>query len=208
MWKKSRTLEGEIDTVAVTADPFLNGGFGVGSEYTFKEISAYTLLHLGIEKHFKASNLLDGYVGVSLPIGYSRGDATSSILGSQPGDPNLDGTTDFLTTTTTRFAFVYGAELFIGANAFVADLPLAIGVELGVRGLGQRGDKFKTEYEGSQNGTAFSGEYFTSDIDADQFSQQGVGQDQNGADIQFSSLKARTFDTEAMIRFTLSYFFN
>ncbi|MEX2380409.1 MAG: hypothetical protein WD530_06680, partial [Vicingaceae bacterium] len=68
MWKKSRTLEGEIDTTSVAGDPFLNGGQGYGATYEHKEVDAYTLLHIGVEKHFKASNLLDGYVGASLPF--------------------------------------------------------------------------------------------------------------------------------------------
>lgn len=196
MWKKSRTLEGEIDTNSVAGDPFLNGGQGFGATYEHKEVDAYTLLHLGVEKHFKASNLLDGYVGFSLPLGYTRGALYTNNNGS-------DGTTDYLEVTTTRFSFVYGYELFVGVNAFVADLPLAIGAELGMRGLGVRGDKFKTEYEGSTGGVSYSGEYFTNNID--DFEDQVIQAEADN--IRFSSLKARSFDTQAMIRFTVSYFF-
>lgn len=203
IWKKARSIEGEIDTSSNNNNPFLNGGQGFGAVYEHKEVESYTLLNIGAEKHFKASNLLDGYVGVSLPIGYTRANETSNISGS-------DGTTDFLEVQSTRFSFVYGAELFVGANAFVADLPLAIGVELGVRGIGLRGDKFRNEYEGSSGGVGFSGEYFTNNID--DFENTAVQSDldaggPDGGPIEFSSLSARSFDTQAMIRFQISYFF-
>ncbi|MEQ8910460.1 MAG: hypothetical protein RIC95_14785 [Vicingaceae bacterium] len=196
IWKRSRTLEGEIDTSTVLNDPFLNGGQGFGATYEHKEVDAYTLIHLGAEKHFKASNLLDGYVGASIPLGYTRGALYTNNNG-------VDGSADYQKVTTTRFSFVYGAELFVGANAFVADLPLAIGVELGIRSLGVRGDKFKTEYEGSTGGLSYSGEYFTNNLD-DLDNQTVQAQADN---IRFSSLKARSFDTESMIRFTLNYYF-
>lgn len=202
MWKKSRTLEGEIDTTSVSGNP-ISGGQGYGATYEHKEVDAYTLLHLGVEKHFKASNILDGYVGASIPFGYTRGALYTNNNG-------VDGSTDYLDVTTTRFSFVYGAELFVGVNAFVADLPLAIGVEMGMRSLGVRGDKFKTEYEGSTGGVSYSGEYYTNNIDdfEDQQVQAEVDNgNPNGGPIQFSSLKARSFDTEAMIRFTINYYF-
>ncbi len=200
MWKKSRTLEGEIDTVVVATNPN-SGGSGVGATYEHREVDAWTLLHIGVEKHFKASNILDGYVGASFPVGYARGNLTSNINGT-------DGTTDFYEESISKFSFVYGAELFIGANAFVADLPLSIGVELGLRGIGVRGEKYKHEYEGSAGGTTYSGEFYTSDIDQDEFEAQGIGQNANGDDIEFESLKARRWDTQSMIRFTIAYYFN
>ena len=143
---------------------------------------------LVLRSTFKASNLLDGYVGLNLPIGYATGNQTSNING-------VDGTTDFQDVSVTRTSFVYGAEMFVGANAFIADLPLAIGVELGIKGLGIRGDKFKHEYEGSTNGVGYSGKYFTNNIDDfETASGGGIGNDPiTGQPIRFSSLKARSF---------------
>jgi hypothetical protein len=203
MWKKARSVDGEIDTTTSATNPFQNGGQGYGATYEHREVESYTLLNIGVEKHFKASNLLDGYVGVSLPLGYTRANNSSNVNG-------IDGSTDFLETTTTRFSFVYGAEFFVGANAFVADLPLAIGVEMGIRGIGLRGDKFRNEYEGSTGGVGYSGEYYTNNID--DFENTAVQADLDnggpgGGPIQFSSLNARSFDTQAMIRFSISYFF-
>lgn len=193
-WKKARTLEGEIDTSANAVGPSF-GGQGVGAFYEHKSVSAYTLIHLGLEKHFNPSNVLDGYVGFSIPLGYTRG--------SDYTTQGQDGSTDFYKETSSRFSFVYGMELFIGANAFIADLPLAIGAELGVRGIGITGDKFKNEYEGSTNGVNYSGEYYTNNID--DFEDQLV---QSTADnLAFSSLKASSFDAQPMIRFVLSYYF-
>ncbi|MFT7085963.1 MAG: hypothetical protein ACJAV5_001685 [Vicingaceae bacterium] len=194
-WKKSRILEGEIDTSSAFGN--LNpGGQGFGANYEHREVDAYTLLNIGIEKHFKPTNILDGYVGVSLPLGYSRG-----ALYTNRG---ADGTADFLTVETSRFSFVYGAEFFVGINAFVADLPLALGVEMGFRGLGKLGDKFKTTYEGQTNGQGYSGEVFQNNIDDFEDTQAQFEAD----NIAFSSLKARSFDTQGMIRFSINYYFN
>jgi hypothetical protein len=194
VWKRSRILEGEIDTSSAIGNRF-PGGQGVGDKYEHREVDAYTLLNLGIEKHFKPSNLIDGYVGASLPLGYTRG-----ALYTNRG---VDGSTDFFTEETTRLSFVYGAEVFVGLNAFVADLPLAFGIEFGFRGLGVRGDKFKTEYEGSDGGVGYSGEFYTNNID--DFENQTVQAEADN--VEFSSLTARTFDTEGMIRLSINYYF-
>jgi len=193
-YKKARSLIGEIDTTVNTVGPSF-GGQGVGAFYEHKSVSAYTLLHLGIEKHFNPSNILDGYVGINLPIGYERASDYTTF--------GNDGSTDFEKITASRFSFVYGVELFIGANAFVADLPLAIGAELGIRGIGVTGDKFKNEYEGSTGGVSYSGEFYTNNID--DFEDELVQADADR--LEFSSLKANSFDAQPMIRFVLSYYF-
>ena len=82
---------------------------------------------------------------------------------------------------------------------------MAIGVEMGFRGLGKAGNKFKTKYEGSTSGQSYSGEYFTNDID--DFDNVDPIDEQNANNLAFSSLKARTFDTQGMIRFSINYYF-
>ncbi len=196
MWKKKRTLEGEIDTLAVGPTNLgATGPQGFGSFYEHKEVEAYTLVHIGLEKHFKASNMIDGYVGASIPFGYSRGSEYTSH--------GADGTADFRKVTASRFSLVYGIEMFVGVNMFIADLPLSIGTEVGIKGIGLTGNKFKHTVEGSAAGVSYSGEYFTNNID--DLADAAAQTDADG--IQFSSLKARSFDTQSMIRFTLSYYF-
>lgn len=196
MWKSKRSLEGEIDTTSASAsNPFSLAGQGVGSFYEHKEIDAYGLFHVGIEKHFKSSNMLDGYIGASLPFGYSRGSEYTTM--------GADFTTDYEKVTASRFGLVYGIEMFFGFNAFIADLPLSIGAEFGIRGLGITSNQYNYDVEGSVGGVAYSGEFSTNNID--DFENQV---EQTRADgLRFSSLKTSEFDTQGMLRFTISYYF-
>ncbi len=193
MWKKKRVLEGEIDTVS--SKPFSLAGQGVGAFYDHTESDAYGLFHVGVEKHFKSSNMLDGYVGASLPFGYSTGKEITNR--------GIDGSTDYERVSGSRFGLVYGYELYFGFNAFIADLPLSIGTEFGVRGLGLTRNQYNYEVEGSTGGVSYSGEYSTNNID--DFEDTVAQTTADG--IQFSSLKTKEFDTKGLLRFTISYYF-
>ena len=203
MWKKKRVVEGEIDTASVSlANLGGTGAQGYGAFYEHKDVSAYTLINIGVEKHFKASNMIDGYVGASLPLGYSRASSYTTA--------GVDGSLDWQRNTASRFSLVYGVELFVGMQLFIADLPLSIGTELGIKGIGLTGNKFKHTTEGSAAGVNYTGEYFTNnidDLDATTQAQVNGAGTPTGSDTQFSSLKARSFDTQSMIRFTISYYF-
>lgn len=76
------------------------------------------LFYPGIAYHFSKSNLLDVYVGAELPFGW--GANKSEIDG---GDESK----------TSFFRFGVGA--FIGLQAYVANLPVALGVEYGLSTL-------------------------------------------------------------------------
>lgn len=196
IWKKKRVLEGEIDTLAASiANPFSLAGQGVGSFYEHTETEGYGLFHIGFEKHFKSSNMLDGYVGVTLPFGYSTGkDITNK---------GTDYSSDYEKVTGKRFGIVYGYELYFGINTFVADLPLSIGAEMGVRGLGFTSNQYNYDVEGSVGGIAYSGSYSTNNID--DFEDTAA---QTTADaLNFSSLKTKEFDTKGLLRFTIAYYF-
>lgn len=196
IWKKKRVLEGEIDTTSASiANPFSLAGQGVGSYYEHSEVDGYGLFHVGFEKHFKSSNMLDGYVGATLPFGYSTGKNTTT--------QGQDYSTDYQKITGKRFGIVYGYELYVGFNAFVADLPLSIGAEMGVRGLGFTSNQYNYDVEGSVGGIAYSGSYSTNNID--DFEDTAAQTTADG--LQFSSLKTKEFDTKGLLRFTISYYF-
>lgn len=195
-WKKKRVLEGEIDTTSASlANPFSLAGQGVGSFYEHTEVDGYGLFHIGFEKHFKSSNMLDGYVGATLPFGYSTGKDVTNM--------GVDGSTDYQKITGKRFGIVYGYELYFGFNAFVADLPLSIGAEMGVRGLGLTSNQYNYDVEGSTGGIAYSGSYSTNNID--DFEDTAAQTTADG--LRFSSLKTKEFDTKGLLRFTISYYF-
>ena len=76
----------------------------------------------GIAYHFSNSNLLDVYVGAELPIGLE------SNIEKESGDYDGD---DYKEKSVDR-SFNVGLGGFVGLQAYVANLPLAIGVEYGI----------------------------------------------------------------------------
>lgn len=87
-----------------------------------KEAKTYTseksyMFYPGIAYHFNNRNLLDVYVGGELPIGFAN---------NGKGDDDDD-------YFTSQFRVGLGA--FIGLQAYIANLPVAVGLEYGVHGL-------------------------------------------------------------------------
>ncbi len=78
------------------------------------------MFYPGIAYHFNRSNILDVYVGGELPIGGGSNGSKASYDGE-----DLEGY-----ETSTRFEIGLGA--FIGLQAYICNLPLAVGVEYGV----------------------------------------------------------------------------
>lgn len=81
------------------------------------------MFYPGFAYHFNRSNILDVYVGAELPIG---GGADKNKV--TYNDPDWDD--DDPEATQTRFEIGVGA--FIGLQAYICNLPLAIGLEYGV----------------------------------------------------------------------------
>lgn len=88
-----------------------------------KETSKY--FYPGIAYHFSNSNLLDVYVGAELPIGWE-----STVVKDFADSEALE----YNTKTVTR-DFNIGLGAFVGLQAYVANLPLAVGVEYGISSL-------------------------------------------------------------------------
>lgn len=80
------------------------------------------MLWPGIAYHFTKKNILDVYMGAELPIGL-----TSASAKLVQGDPSV-------TTKSSANAFNIGLGAFIGLQAFIGNLPLAIGLEYGLYG--------------------------------------------------------------------------
>ena len=96
-------------------------------------------------------------------------------------------------STTTKRAFVIGIGAFIGIQAFIADLPLALGAEFGVSSRFDTGVKYKTVNEVTGNDTQT---YYSSAIE-----------NLPGENVDYDSLKARTGEIGGQFRFTLTYYF-
>lgn len=175
--KEKTVRDGEID-------PAVNGAGGVTSK-TDINVTSETYFSPAIEKHFLNSNLLDAYVVGTVPIGYIK----EKVEDSWHNDLG-----DFQENTMTKNSLAYGLEGHIGLQAFIADLPLALGLELGISGIGYRGEKYKNIVSSSIGGVATDQKYYTYKDDP-----------QNN---KYSNLKSNSFDTDGSIRLTLSYYFS
>lgn len=77
------------------------------------------MFYPGIAYHFNRSNILDVYVGAELPIGGGANAFKAKYDGEE-----LEGS-----ITSNRFEIGLGA--FVGLQAYICNLPLAVGVEYG-----------------------------------------------------------------------------
>lgn len=137
------------------------------------------MLYPGIAYHFSKLNILDVYVGAELPLGWDA--STSSSIATE------------YTSKTTKRSFVIGLGAFIGLQAYIADLPLAVGVEYGLSSRLDAGLKYKNEFT-TNNQTTIT------------YSPTNDFQHINRNDI-YDKLKARKGEIGSQIRLTLSYYF-
>ncbi len=89
---------------------------------TSSERNTSVMFYPGFAYHFNRSNILDVYVGAELPIG-GGAIATNTTF----NDPDSDKDDE---KTQNRFEIGVGA--FIGLQAYICNLPLAVGLEYGV----------------------------------------------------------------------------
>ena len=100
-WKSSTTTE---------TDYGYNGAYGSKSEVT--DAKSMYMFYPGVAYHFSKQNLLDVYVGSELPFGFSS--ASYEVKGG---------------TDESASHFRMGVGAFIGLQAYVGNLPLALGME-------------------------------------------------------------------------------
>ena len=174
--KKKSVTKGDID-------PVVNG-----PGLTFKEdvsVASDFFITPAIEKHFLNSNLLDPYIEVGIPLGYLR----EKEVHNEKYDYG-----DLSEQSMTKNSFAYGIEAHLGIQAFIADLPLAIGAEFGFYGIGYRGDKYKHIDNATIGGLNATQTYYT-------FKNDPLNN-------RYSSLKSNDFDLSGSARVTISYYFS
>lgn len=130
-----------------------------GNAETSESESSF-MFYPGVAYHFNRNNLLDVYVGGELPIGFGS-------KGMDWGDDDASAS-----------QFKVGLGAFIGLQAYVANLPIAVGIEYGV----------STLYNHVGDGT---------------MSKDGMTIQQIQEDFSQSQWKLGH-----QVRFTLSYYFN
>ncbi|MBQ0056088.1 MAG: hypothetical protein KBT20_00390 [Bacteroidales bacterium] len=104
---------------------------GSDGEFMNRTLNSEYFLTPGLAYHFNRSNLLDVYGGVELPIGFTHDKSVSEM-----GD-------DEMTQSSGKFNIGLGA--FIGLQAYIANLPVAVGVEYGISSIFNFGDKVKID---------------------------------------------------------------
>lgn len=92
-----------------------------GDSYKSSARNTSIMFYPGVAYHFNRSNILDVYVGAELPIGG----------GSEATKVSYDGDDDEEDGNTTANRFEIGVGAFIGLQAYICNLPLAVGVEYG-----------------------------------------------------------------------------
>lgn len=110
-----------------------SGGNAIGEnadgDFETKSKDKYTnkYFYPGFAYHFSNKNLLDVYVGAELPIGWEVISATR-FADYKGKDYDVD-------TKSVSRNFNVGLGAFVGLQAYVANLPLAVGVEYGISSL-------------------------------------------------------------------------
>lgn len=148
-------------------------------KYKSQWVTSTNRIYPGLAYHFSNSNILDVYAGAELLIGWHREKS------------QMDKNGDYFDGMGSMSAFQFGGGLFIGLQAFISDLPLAIGFEYGFHGYNNSGVKYKCATE--------DGDFYTADAETFKHLGTVVGKKDMGA---------RTTQFGQQCRVTLSYYFN
>jgi len=147
--RDSKVSKGDIDTTGSYS------GGAIGND--LRSIDRSFLLVPGLEYHFAYTNFFDVYAGSDVILG--RGAQVSRNYQEFSGDAY-----NRMQMKTPYTAF--GLNPFVGANIFLANLPLSIGIEYGITAAWKFGDKTKVTSETkTAGGTETSREYFTQEKD-------------------------------------------
>ncbi len=160
-----------------------------------KNSESNVLLYPGFAYHFSSKNILDVYVGAELPFGLNS--VTDRSASEYDGKE--------YSSSTTKRAFAVGLGAFIGLQAFIADLPLAIGAEFGVSSFLDCGLKYKhVDVSDGEKQT-----YYTRDLGDVKYPAVNEGGSSSFAPSteRYESLKARKGEIGSQFRLTLTYYF-
>ena len=173
-------VRASIDAKAYSAKVM---GRQTANEKKFGDASStgHFLILPGAAWHFAKSNIIDVYAGAELPIGWSG--AKQRMV-----DESAD-----MEESVTKNACSLGIGAFIGLQVFIANLPVALGVEYGLSSQFDLGLKYKNKTTTAGNTQVF----YTPDLTDTSIPSS----------TQFSSLHAKRGNLGQQVRLTLSYYF-
>jgi len=149
--------------------------------------NTYFMITPGVEYHFTPKNVVDVYVGGSLPLGCnSIINKTSYSLGK-----------DKIKYNQIQNQFLFGFGTFVGLQCFVADLPLAIGLEFGLSGFGKFGGAVKNVVSEMNEKGKYEEKVYYTHYDAE--FDEGM--------MQAKKISTSKFELGYDLRITLSYYF-
>lgn len=141
----------------------------------YHESNSFNRITVGGAYHFSPKNLLDVYTGAYIPLGWDSYGSENTV-----GKSGLK---------ISKFSPVIGMGAYIGLQAFIADLPVSVGLEYGLSGLARGGKQYKNVL--TSNGKEET--YYTEDKNSNTgYSKLRFGESSFGTDL----------------RITLSYYFN
>lgn len=152
----------------------------------FVESSA--MFYPGWAYHFSRNNILDVYAGVEVPFGWQSATSTNKY----DAEINYEASKDY--TTVKKSSFVFGIGAFVGVQAFIANLPLAVGLEYGISSRFDAGLKYKTTV-------------VTNDKTQVLYSPDLNEFNHIGNDDYYTNLQAKRGKIGNQFRLTLSYYF-
>jgi len=163
------------------------------SKVQYQNASHEHSLYIGIEKHFLGSNFLDPYVAVEIPLGVS-GNTNVMDVDDRNGNYNH--------SSATSNSFMYGLNGYLGIQAFIADLPIAVGFEWGFMSRGYLFDRTHNIVDTKAGAVTTSQNFYTSNLDATDPAYTA-----EVANTNFSKLNSRSFSIDNGWRFKACYFF-
>lgn len=150
-----------------------------GADFKASSVDSRNYFYPGVAYHFSPTNLLDVYVGGELPIGWERY--------KQSTESEYDKLE--YKSSVSRGTFNIGLGAFIGLQAYIANLPIAVGVEYGLSSMVYTGLKYK---HSSKMGKEKEQVYYTKTLEDDD---------------KYNDLKVRQGEIGSQFRFTLTYYF-
>lgn len=168
-WKKTHTYKGETYNEEES-----------GEKIKDRSLESRNYIYPGAAYHFSHNNLLDVYVGAELPLGWERYKVSNESA--------YEG--ESYSATVSRGTFNIGLGAFIGLQAYIANLPLAVGVEYGLSSMFKAGLKYKHT---SKFGKEKEQVYYTKDL--------------KDESTKYNDLKAKQGEIGSQFRFTLTYYF-
>ena len=191
-WKQRESLSFGNDAGDDQANP---GTTLVEEKYTAKAVNADNQVRPGFAYHFTKSNLLDVYAGIEGIIGWRR--AVANSWGKVDGNE--------VTFNQRNASIQFGAGAFIGLQAFIARLPLALGLEYGISTVWDGALKSHQYYKDANTEYTI---YSQDDAEFNMLAGTALGVGGQRGDGTFDYMKARKGAWGSQIRLTLSYYFN